>query len=128
MARHTIASLVLASALAFSGPAAASTQRTMPPQLTANAHIVGHSFTNGYHHAGGKLRLNNTSGHQMNLACTVTVTWARRNGDTAQRSDDLTAMVGAGALRKVHFRVRFHDPDHLFPNIPRSAVPHCREA
>jgi len=127
MARHTVVSLALASVLALSGPATASGQRTMPPQLKAVVNVVGHSYSNGYHHASGKLRLNNSSGHHMTLACTVTVTWARKNGTLAKRSDHVTTDVGANSLRKTHFHVRFHDEDGLFLNVPRNGVPHCNE-
>lgn len=127
MARHTVASLTLAALLALSAPAAASEQHNMPAQLKAFVNIVGHSFSNGYHHASGKLRLNNTSGHRMSLECTVTVTWARKNGMIAKRSDRVTADVGADSLRKYHFNIRFHDKEGLFLNIPRNGVPHCRE-
>ncbi len=128
MARHTVASLTLVALLALSVPAAASGQRNMPPQLKAFVNIVGHSYSNGYHHASGKLRLNNTSGHRMSLACTVTVTWARKNGTLAKRSDHINADVGADSVRKFHFHVRFHDKEGLFLNIPRNGAPHCREA
>lgn len=118
--------VALAVVVAMLSPASAG--KHMPAKLHAFTNITGHSYSHKYHHAGGKLRLHNASGHHMSLDCLVTITWSRDNGDIAKRSDHLSAAVGAGNVRTVHFHARFHDPPHLFNNIPTNAVPHCREA
>lgn len=104
----------------------ASSAAALPANLKAFAVIHGHTYSNGNHHASGKLRLVNSGSKDMTLNCTVTVTWARSNGDTAKRNDKITgAKVGAGQMRFLHFNVKFRDPDHLFENIPTHAAPHC---
>ena len=103
-----------------------SVASAMPAQLDAKARVHDHSYTNGYHHARGKLTLNNLSGKTMRLSCKVTVTWARKNGVTAKRYDQVHAQVGPHSVRKPHFKVKFHDPSGMFANIPAHVAPHCR--
>lgn len=118
--RTTVIALLVAASFALTLPSAA-----LPANLKAFAVINAYSYANGNHHASGRLRLVNTGSKDMTVSCTVTVTWARGNGDTAKRRDKVNAQVGAGETRRPHFNVKFHDPDHLFKNVPTHAAPHC---
>lgn len=125
MKRTTARALIVLSLLSFAVPAHAAEPRE-PSALRAVVNVTGHRYEDNTHYASGRLRLNNSSGHGMNVDCRVTLTWRRGNGDTAKRHRDLDNLhVGAGEIRKVHWHMMFKDPDHLFLNTPSNAAAHC---
>lgn len=125
MTQLTIRILIVLSVLSLATPAHAAEPRG-PSHLRAVVNITGHRYAGNTHYASGRLRLNNSSGHGMNVDCRVTLTWKRRNGDTAKRHRDLNNLhVGGGEIRKVHWHMMFKDPEHLFLNRPSNAAAHC---